>query len=79
ATRWQAYTRPVGKLVPVDRRRLQEVLERPPASSNRVGFRGTTIPDAIAQASQSGWAINRWGSSDCQHPARRNRQPAVAG
>ncbi|MGQ4485280.1 helix-turn-helix transcriptional regulator [Streptomyces sp. 372A] len=27
-TRWQAYTRPVGKLVPVDRRRLQEVLER---------------------------------------------------
>lgn len=27
-TRWQAYGRPVGKLVPLDRRRIQEVLER---------------------------------------------------
>ncbi|MFK0097715.1 MULTISPECIES: helix-turn-helix transcriptional regulator [unclassified Streptomyces] len=27
-TRWQAYARPVAKLAPVDRRRVQEVLER---------------------------------------------------
>ncbi|MCX0246130.1 MULTISPECIES: helix-turn-helix domain-containing protein [Streptomyces] len=27
-TRWQAYSRPVAKLVPVDRRRIQEALER---------------------------------------------------
>ncbi|WP_406290828.1 helix-turn-helix domain-containing protein [Streptomyces sp. NBC_00209] len=27
-TRWQAYSRPVAKLAPVDRRRVQEVLER---------------------------------------------------
>lgn len=42
-------------------------------------LRHTTIPDAIAQASKSGWAINRWGNAGCQQPARRRRQPVLPG